>query len=140
MQKFMETQVAHGLEEEQKGERFTLIEPARLPVKPVKPNRLAIVLIGFVLGIGAGVGLASLREFSDQSVRDARSLSAATGFPVLAGIPEIVTAGDRRRRRIRKILLIAGIIVSMVSAVLIFHYFVMDLYVFQAKLMRKLQF
>lgn len=139
MQKFMETRVAHGLEEEQKGERFTLIEAARLPEKPVKPNRLVITLIGLVLGIGSGVGVASLREFSDQSVRDARSLSAATGFPVLAGIPEIVTTADRRKRRIRKILLIAGTILVIVTAVLIFHYFIMDLTVFHVKLMRKLR-
>jgi hypothetical protein len=139
MQKFMETRVAHGLEEEQKGERFTLIEAARLPEKPVKPNRLVITLIGLVLGIGSGVGVASLREFSDQSVRNAYNLSAATGFPVLAGIPKIVTADDRRQRRIRKILLVSGIVFVIVSAVLIFHFFIMDLNVFQAKLMRKLQ-
>ena len=53
MRKLMEAQVAHGLEKEQKGERFNLIEPPRLPEKPYKPNRLAIMLIGVVLGIGA---------------------------------------------------------------------------------------
>jgi hypothetical protein len=116
-----------------------LIEAARLPEKPVKPNRLVITLIGLVLGIGSGVGVASLREFSDQSVRNAYNLSAATGFPVLAGIPKIVTADDRRQRRIRKILLVSGIVFVIVSAVLIFHFFIMDLNVFQAKLMRKLQ-
>lgn len=31
MRKFMEAKVAHGLEKEQMGERFTLIDPARLP-------------------------------------------------------------------------------------------------------------
>ena len=46
MRKSMEARVAYGLEQEQKGERFTLIDPARLPEKPHKPNRLAIVLIG----------------------------------------------------------------------------------------------
>ena len=42
--KSMEAKVAQGLEKGQMGERFTLIDPARLPGKPVKPNRLAIIL------------------------------------------------------------------------------------------------
>ena len=65
-QKLMGANVAYGLEEKQKGGKFTLIDPARLPEKPSKPNRLAIILIGFVLGIGAGIGVAALQEFSDQ--------------------------------------------------------------------------
>ena len=46
--KLMEARVAHGLEREQKGERFTILEAPRLPEKPYKPNRMAIILIGFV--------------------------------------------------------------------------------------------
>jgi len=62
MKKFMEARVAHGLEKGQMGERFTLIDPARLPEKPVIPNRPVILLIGLFLGIGAGIGTASLQE------------------------------------------------------------------------------
>ena len=50
MRKHMEAKVAQGLEKEQKGEHFTLIEPPRFPEKPFKPNRLKILLIGFVSG------------------------------------------------------------------------------------------
>jgi capsular polysaccharide biosynthesis protein len=71
MKKFMEARVAHGLEKGQMGERFTLIDPARLPEKPVRPNRPAILLIGLFLGIGAGVGTASLQRLliSRRAVR-----------------------------------------------------------------------
>ena len=92
--KYMESKVASGLEKGQMGERFTLIDAARLPEKPVCPNIPAILLIGLVLGIGAGVGSAALKEFSDQSVRTAGALSSALGLPVLAVIPDIVTAED----------------------------------------------
>jgi polysaccharide chain length determinant protein (PEP-CTERM system associated) len=136
--KHMEARVATGLEKEQKGERFTLIEPPRLPEKPFKPNRLAIVLIGFVLGVGAGVGFAALREFSDDSVRSADQLEAAIGLPVLTGIPVIMTRKDIVARRRRRLATAAGVFLVIFAGVAVFHYQVMDLDVFWAKLMRKL--
>lgn len=89
MRKLMEARVSHGLEKEQRGERFILVDPPRLPEKPHKPNRLAIVLIAIVFGIGAGVGFAALREFYDDSVHSVEQLAAATRYPVLAVIPRI---------------------------------------------------
>jgi len=138
MRKHMEAKVAQGLEKEQKGERFTLIDPAKLPEKPYQPNRPAIILIGFVLGIGASVGWASLREMTDRSVRDSESLSIATSFPVLASIPEIVTKQDIRRKRIIQVITIIGLVLIIAGGLAAFHYLVMDLNIFWAKLMRKL--
>jgi uncharacterized protein involved in exopolysaccharide biosynthesis len=136
--KLMEARVAHGLEKEQKGERFTLIEPPRLPEKPFKPNRLAIMLIGMVLGVGAGVGLAALREFSDDAVRDGDSLTMATRFPVLAGIPRIMTESDLAAQRWKRLAIAGGVVGVVVLGLVVFHFFVMDLDIFWAKLMRKL--
>jgi succinoglycan biosynthesis transport protein ExoP len=138
MRKHMEARVAHGLEKEQKGERFTLIEPPRLPEKPFKPNRLAIMLIGFVLGVGAGIGLAALREFSDDAVRDADALTMATRFPVLAGIPDIMTARDITGRRLKRLVWTGAAAGAVALGLVVFHFMVMDLNIFWAKLMRKL--
>jgi polysaccharide chain length determinant protein (PEP-CTERM system associated) len=138
MRKHMEARVAHGLEKEQKGERFTLIEPPRLPEKPFKPNRLAIMLIGFVLGAGAGVGLGALREFSDDTVRDGDSLAMVTRFPVLAGIPQIISEKEVARKRLRLLVWAGAAAGAAVIGLAVFHFFVMDLDVFWAKLMRKL--
>lgn len=136
MKKYMEAKVAHGLEKEQMGERFTIIDAARLPEKPVSPNVPAILLIGLILGIGSGFGVASLREFGDTTVRTTEALSRATGFPVLAGIPEIVTWQQIDHSKLRRTYLIVGAIVLLILAVLIFHFFIMDLDIFMAKLMR----
>jgi polysaccharide chain length determinant protein (PEP-CTERM system associated) len=136
--KFLEARVAHGLEKEQKGERFTIIDPARLPEKPYKPNRMAIMMIGLVLGVAAGVAVASIKEFTDSSVRGADMLSMFTSFPVLAGIPEIITAKDIRRKKIMRTIQAMGFIALVVGGLLIFHFLVMDLNIFWAKLMRRL--
>lgn len=136
--KLMEARMAHGMEKEQKGERFTLIDPPRLPEKPFKPNRLAILLIGAVLGIGAGAAFTALREYSDDAVRSVDQLEAATRLPVLAGIPVIVTDEDRSRIRRRRVVWVAGALAVMGIAVGGFHLWVMDLDVFWAVLSRKL--
>ncbi len=138
MRKHMEARVAQGLEKDQKGERFTLIDPARLPETPYKPNRLAIVLIGLVLGIGAGVGWASLREFTDHAIRNSDSLVLATSFPVLASIPEIITEEDIQRKKRKRVIMIIALVLSVITGLIVFHFLVMDLNVFWAKLMRKL--
>ncbi|KFO68943.1 chain-length determining protein [Smithella sp. SCADC] len=138
MKKFMEARVAHGLEKGQMGERFTLIDPARLPEKPVIPNRPAILLIGLFLGIGAGVGTASLQETTDKSVRCSEDLATNFPFPVLAEIPEIITLQDERRRK-RRLKIIAGVVIlSLVIVVMIVHFLVMDLDVLWARLSRYL--
>jgi polysaccharide chain length determinant protein (PEP-CTERM system associated) len=127
MRKRMEAQVAQGLEKEERGERFTLVEPPRVPEKPFKPNRRAIVMIGLVLGISVGVGWASLREFLDDAVHKSDRLTLTTGFPVLADIPEIITPRDRFRKRIKRIALAtcaAGVIAGGLAAV---HFLVVDL-------------
>ena len=136
MRKFMEARVSQGLEKEQKGERFTIIDPARLPEKPFKPNRLAIMLIGLVLGLGAGVGTAAFKEYSDTSVSNAGMLLLATAFPVLASIPVIVIQKELKQSKARWIIFILAGIVALVLGLILFHFFVMDLGIFWIRLAR----
>jgi len=134
--KYMESKVSQGLEKEQKGERFTLIDPARLPEKPYKPNRRAIMFIGLVLGIGAGIGGASIKEFLDTSVHKASTLAAETSFPVLASIPIIMMEENSRKVKTRWILLGIGLFLAIICGLIIFNFFVMDLEIFWVKLLR----
>jgi hypothetical protein len=136
MNKYMEARVAQGLEKEQKGERFTMIDPALLPEKPYKPNRIVIMLIGVVLGIGAGVGLATLREFTDDAVRDADALAMMTSLPVLAAIPLIKTEQESAREEYGRRRLVIAAVSSLVVGLMIFHFFVMDFAIVWAKLAR----
>ena len=136
MKKYMESKESQGLEKEQKGERFTIIDPARLPDKPYKPNRVAIMLIGLVLGIGAGIGGASISEFLDTSVHSAYSLTSETSFPVLASIPFIVMEKKVKKSKAQWIWVGSGIFLAVICGLVVFHFFVMDLDIFWAKLLR----
>ncbi len=89
LKKGQEAQQAENLERRQKGEQFKVIDPARVPEKPFSPDIPKILLFGFLLGMGSGLGLAFFREQMDGSFRDPDDLEAAIGFKVIASIPKV---------------------------------------------------
>jgi uncharacterized protein involved in exopolysaccharide biosynthesis len=136
--KYLEAKVAQGMEETQRGERFTIIDPAQLPEKPHKPNRLAIVLISVVLALGAGFGMAAIREVMDTSVKSAEALSALSGLPVLAVISRIVSPSEVRARRVKWGVGLLGSAIVICVALIVVDRFVMPLDVFWARAERKI--
>ena len=89
LKKNQEAQQAENLERRQKGEQFKVIDPARIPEKPMQAKVFKILLAGLLLGMGSGLGMAFLREQMDSSFRDAEDLEATMEFKVLANIPRI---------------------------------------------------
>jgi polysaccharide chain length determinant protein (PEP-CTERM system associated) len=100
-QKIGEAEMARSLEVEQRGERFTEIRSPYAPSRPHSPNRLGIILLGFVLAIGGGIGLAAVAEASDSTIRGARDLREILETPPIGAVPHIYNAGDRRKRILR---------------------------------------
>ena len=113
MTKSMDAKVSSGLEEEQKGERFTLIEQANYPLTPYKPNRLAIIILGCFLGVGLGTGIVGIQEYQDHSIRDRDMLGKLFSEPVLGCIPVIFS--EEKNSRIGKIWLMVVMLVLTVS-------------------------
>jgi len=64
-----------------------VIDPARVPGGPTGPNRLRSIMLGMLLSLVAGVGLALLIEFLDNTVKSVEDVSRATQMPTLALIP-----------------------------------------------------
>lgn len=135
--KQMEAELSNTLESEQKGEKFTLIEPPLLPEKPLKPNRIMIGLVGLLLSLGVGVGVVMLREGMDSSVKDREHLTEIMGFSPLAVIPYISNPFDVIRAKKRKqwtVAISASITIVMLTSV---HLFVMPLDVLWFVAMRR---
>ncbi len=138
MSKLMAAKVAQGMEETQRGERFTIIDPAQFPERPYKPNRIAIMLIGFVLALGAGVGLAALRESMDMSVKSREELYELTGAPVLSTISMMETEEERRARLFKRAAFsLAGLGVMAVTLILV-HIYVMPLDILWIKIQHRI--
>ena len=136
--KQLEAELAESLERERKGERFSLIEPPQLPEEPYKPNRLALLFLGFTLSIAGGIGNIALRESMDQTIHGAKGVLAITQTPPLAIIPYIKNRREVRWHRSKIILLILGLILTIIVGALIVHYFRMPLDVLWYVLQRKL--
>jgi uncharacterized protein involved in exopolysaccharide biosynthesis len=114
MNKLMEAQVAQKMEKKQHGERFIIAEPARLPEKPYKPNRFAILLIGLTLALISATGVSLTLEMLDGSIKTPSELNSATGAPLLAVLPYVENDVEKRRRRIKlafKVLAVASAVI-----------------------------
>jgi uncharacterized protein involved in exopolysaccharide biosynthesis len=112
------------LEQGQKGERFTVIEPPALPAEPISPNRPAIMFLGFVLAVGAGVGCMALREALDSAVHGIGELESIIGEPALVVIPYIDNDLDAfKRQRALKICLAIALAVGLIFALYLYFSF-----------------
>jgi polysaccharide biosynthesis transport protein len=137
LSKQTEAQVSASLETQKKGERFTLIEPPQPPEKPIKPNRMLILIVGLMMSIAAGVGAVIARDSLDATVRGPGDIRATLQVPALASIPTIITAADRaRRRKIVGLSWVGGIAVIVLASVGL-HVFVRPLDVVWVTLLRR---
>jgi len=99
--KLATARMSSELETEQLGERFSPIDPPRVPGQPASPNRIGILILGFILAGALAVAALAIAEVSDGSVRNARDVREVLGLPPLATIPVVETRGDRRKRFLR---------------------------------------
>jgi polysaccharide biosynthesis transport protein len=102
MNQIMTARISEGMEESQKGERFTLLEAASYPGEPAWPNRPLFFLASLILSLGAGLAGVFLIEQVDHSVRGAEELAWLTGLPVLGRLSLMETAEDLARKSQRR--------------------------------------
>lgn len=104
LQKLETARISQTLEQSDKGTKFRVLEPARLPLKPAKPNKPLILLGGLILGIGMGSVLIYILELSDDSLRTVEEARYLLELPILGSImtirPEQLIAQERLRKAV----------------------------------------
>jgi polysaccharide chain length determinant protein (PEP-CTERM system associated) len=87
LDKRLNAHVAENLEKRQKGEQFRVLDPANLPQRLDKPDRLLIMVLGLLGGCGLGVGLAIGFDLMNPTFKRREEVEILPGIRVLAAIP-----------------------------------------------------
>ena len=118
--KSLESELSENMEKKQKGEQFQMLDPANFPLKPVRPNRQLIVLLGLLGGLAGGLALAFLWDNLDTSFKRSDELDGFVNVPVLATIPASMTRGRvLEERRAQGLLVFASMGVLAIGVICI---------------------
>jgi polysaccharide biosynthesis transport protein len=112
--RYTQATLAKSVESDDQGQFLTFAEPARVPGSPVEPNRPILMLLGFLLGIGAAFGSAFMADLVDPTIRGSRDIEALLRQTPLAIIPIIASPADvvhQRKARIQYALIALTLIV-----------------------------
>jgi polysaccharide chain length determinant protein (PEP-CTERM system associated) len=92
--KSQDAKMAADLERDQIGEQFRILDPARVPVRPIGPNRLQINAVGLGVGLALGFGCLLLLELRDTSFRRESDVHEVLKLPVVALVPRVESVAE----------------------------------------------
>ncbi|MEE9351812.1 MAG: polysaccharide biosynthesis tyrosine autokinase [Thiotrichaceae bacterium] len=84
LERIKEVGVASGIE----SNNITVIDKANIPYNKYKPKIKTNLIFGTLIGFLLGIAAIFLREFMDDSIKDADELERITKLPMLGMIPE----------------------------------------------------
>ncbi len=131
--------LAEALEEDQKGERFTLIEPPRVPKNPIKPDRKKLAATGTMFSFAGGIGLVILLEMIQNAIRGPRAVAAITHAMPLTVVPYIQSAAEIRKRKTRRWVTVLILSILTLLSIVLIHFLIMPLDVLWFSVMRKIE-
>lgn len=65
-----------------------VMDGAKIPQKPVKPNKFLNIFAAFIIGIMASVGISFVLEYMDSTVKTEDDISKCLGLPVIGIVPK----------------------------------------------------
>ena len=122
LKRYEEAQLAASLEQARNVEQFRVLDAAIPPREPVAPNRVKVIVGGFIVAIALAIGVVLLTEKLDTAFHTVDDLRAFTTVPTLFSIPLIHTISDGRRQMRRFVLTTASVLIALAAIVAGFHY------------------
>jgi len=93
---FLQKQNQAQIQVAEQSNTIRVIEPAQVPVVPTGPNRLRAIMIGMMLSLVAGIGLAFALDYLDNTVKTVEDVARYAQLPALGIIPALSAAPSRR--------------------------------------------
>jgi len=119
MAKKLDSQISQKLEEKQRGEQFKVLEPADLPKRPSKPNRLKVLGLALMASLVIAAGGPFALEMLDPTLRGSAEFKYFFDVPILAVLPVIQNDRLKHRIAVRRAAVVGGL-VSILGAYLVF--------------------
>jgi polysaccharide biosynthesis transport protein len=117
LKKQNESEMATSMERMQQGERFSMIDPPSLPLKPSFPNRLMFCGGGLGVGLALGLLLVTGLEFMDDRLHSEKEIKTILPMGILSEIPEIVSPSDEQS--IKKKMMLGWAMAALVIATIL---------------------
>ena len=99
LQRIETAKITQRLQASKEGTHYRIIDPPRIPLKPFKPNKPLIALVGLFLGTVTGIGLVLATEFLDKSFIDVEEAKEYLGMSLFGAISKINTPESLRREK-----------------------------------------
>jgi succinoglycan biosynthesis transport protein ExoP len=117
LKKESESRMATSMEEMQQGQRFRMLDPPSLPLKPDFPKPLQFCGIGLGFGLVLGILVVGGFEFMDDRLHSEKAIKALLPMKVISEIPQILNQADERSSKNRMVLAWAMATVVFVAIV-----------------------
>ena len=136
--KQLNAKIAENLEQENKAERFSLLEPPTFPESPIRPNRMKIVALGLVGALAGALALAALLEVLEGKLRGLDAVTAAINMRPIVVVPYIYTQHELKRKKSTTRYVLLAISLMMLVLLIAIHFLWMPLDLLLVKLLARL--
>lgn len=110
-----------------KGQRISVIDPATVPNRPDRPNRLMIAAGGSAFGAFLGLAVIAALEFLNNSIRRPVEITRKLGITPLATVPYVRTPFEMVTRRAGFVVLLATLMIGIPALLYAIHTFYLPL-------------
>jgi hypothetical protein len=124
LKKKNDSEMATDMEQMQQGERFSMLDPPSLPIKPDYPNRLKFCGIGLGVGLTLGLLVAGAFEVLDDRLYSEKEIKDMLPVAIISEVPELLVPSDQRKKTTRGALgwSMAAVVVAAILAGTAFTY------------------
>jgi succinoglycan biosynthesis transport protein ExoP len=122
LKRYEEAQLAESLEQGKKVEQFRILDSAMPPRDPAAPDHLRLLVMGFIAALGLAAGAVVAAEKLNTAFHHIDDLRAFVSSRTVVRVPLILTAADRRRRRLRFAVVAVSAVVALTLIVAGSHY------------------